>query len=53
MTMRYGPDSILFAGAAMILVAWLFAAGLLSGLLVYFFAALGVTLIVVYSLRHK
>jgi hypothetical protein len=51
--MRYSPEAILFAGSAFILVAWLFIAGLMSGLLVYFFAALGVTLIVVYSLRRN
>lgn len=51
--MRYNPETTLFAGSVFILVAWLFAAGLLSGLLVYFLAALGVTLVVVYSLRHK
>jgi hypothetical protein len=44
--MRYSPEATLYTGSAFILVAWLLTAGLLSGLLVYFFAALGLTLIV-------
>jgi hypothetical protein len=51
--MRYSPEATLSTGSAFILVAWLLIAGLLSGLLVYFFAALGLTLIVFYSLRRN
>jgi hypothetical protein len=51
--MRYSPEAKPYTGSAFILVAWLLTAGLLSGLLVYFFAALGLTLIVFYSLRRN
>jgi hypothetical protein len=51
--MRYSPEVILFAGSGIILVVWLAIAGLLSGLIFYFFIALGVLLIVIYGLRQS